>query len=278
MTLHQYVCFRPTFFTSHFQPFNFITVNPLKSGLNHCLLIYESDVFRSSVAALWGQPLMLYGYLLNLNAFLNCTACRTEGTSSPGRRFRGHGILLAGPRTRPFRIRWWALLLGNPWRWTASEGCVKGRWFWTRFSFFLICITPWTHWYSLLIIGTALHCGTFFIAITLIVDTGENEHVENEENATNTNSDGESSCCAVVVSGSESLKKFCVVLIVIENIRRVISCEIFEGRGAQYRWVGYGFACFGQWWRDVPLVANSTWIINFGIFSLGSFILDIVKF
>lgn len=58
--------------------FKFIQLLDLKSRLNYSLFIYESDVFRPSVVALWGQPLMLYGYLLNLNAFLNCTAGRTQ--------------------------------------------------------------------------------------------------------------------------------------------------------------------------------------------------------
>ena len=83
----------------------------------------------------------------------------------------------------------------------SREGCVRGGWllsgsrtvrgFYGR---------PGGHRQRLLSIRPTIHGGTFLVAIPLIINASEDQHIQNQQDATDTHSDPQGSGRAVVMS------------------------------------------------------------------------------
>lgn len=245
--------------------------HPSKSGLNNCFFVYECDVFWSSGAALWGQPLMLYRYLLNLNSFLNSAASRTEGACSPGWRFGRDCVFLTLFWPGSFLISGGTLILRQSRRRAPCEGRIERRQIVARFWLISIRVTSRAHWHGFLIVGAALHCSAFFVTVTLVVDSGKDHHVEDEEDTAYADGNRKCSGCTVVVAGGESLEKLSVILIVVKDIGYIISGEVFTGGRAGRRWWRYCLCSVRKWRWDKPLVTDWTWnerIVIFNVYKL----------
>lgn len=217
---------------------------------------------------------MLYGYLLYLHAFLDGVSAAGSGerTSSPGRRFRRERVLVgvaAGPvngsRVFPTQLlavlavlglRELLLLLDGG---TSREGCVRGGWLLSGSRIlggFHGC--PSGHRQRFLPVRPAIHSGTFLVAIPLIIDASEDQHVQDQEDAADAYSDPQSSGRAVVMTRRQSLQQLGIILGVVQNRSNILDKAVLTPRG---RAAGGGRgrarpsrACQRQW--RVPFVSN----------------------
>lgn len=225
---------------------------------------------------------MLYGYLLYLHAFLDGVSAAGSGerTSGPGRRFRRDRVLVAvaaGPvnGSRVFSkllavlavwgLRELLLLLLFLDGGTSRESCVRGRWLLSGSRIlggFHGC--PGGHRQRFLPVRPAIHSGTFLVAIPLIIDASEDQHVQDQEDAADAYGDPQSSGRAVVMTRRQSLQQLGIILGIVENRSNVLDKTILTPRG---RATGGGRgrarpsrACQRQW--RVPFVSNRSCIIT----------------
>lgn len=170
---------------------------------------------------------MLYGYLLYLHSFLDRVRATSgaEGAGGPRWRLWGHRILVdgvAGPMARfllalGLVVRFQRLTVrdllvfldrGAPREGSVTRRRLLGgpgalRRFYGR---------PGRHWQRFLPVGRTVHRCPLLVAVPLVVDAREYQHVQHQQDAANTHGDGQGSGRAVVMPGSQSLQQLSVVL------------------------------------------------------------------
>lgn len=91
-------------------------------------------------------------------------------------------------------------------RGASREGCVRGGWLLSG-SRILGGLhgRPGGHWQRLLPVRPAIHGGAFLVAVPLVIDAGEDQHVQDQEDAADAHGDPQSSGRAVVMTRRQSL-------------------------------------------------------------------------
>lgn len=237
--------------------------------------VHEGHPLRPRVVALWGQPLMLYGYLLYLHALLDGVGAGggAERAGGAGGRFRRDGVLVDGvagavaePRLFPqllgsvvlelLGLRELLLLLLE--RRAPRQGRVRRRGLLSGSRVLRgLDGRPSGQRQRLLTVGPAIHGGAFFIAISLVVDAGEDQHVQHQEDAADAHGDGQGGGRAVVVARRQPLQQLGVVFGVVQDRRDVLGEALVARRRAAGGGRGGarpGRACQRQ--RRVPFVSH----------------------
>lgn len=250
---------------------------PSKFGLVSSLKIYESHLLGLHVA-LMGQPLMLYRYFLYLHTFLNSIGATSgaQRAGCPRRRFRRNRILVdgvAGPEAGfRFAFRLFVdvcrLTLSNLLMFLNRRASCQGS---VRRRRFLRCSgtirglhrRSGGHWKRFLSVRRAIHRCSLLVTVPLVVNTGEYQHIQHQQDATDSYSDRKSCGGAVIVTRSRSLQQFCVVFRVVQDRCDILGDVITGRRAARCRRRCAGFGCTHERQRSVPLVPNRSWKVRY---------------
>lgn len=90
---------------------------------------------------------------------------------------------------------------------------------------------PGGHRQRLLPVRPAIHSGTFLVAIPLIIDAGEDQHVQDQEDAADAHGDPQGSGRAVVMTRRQSLQQLGVILGIVQNRSNILDEAVLTPRG-----------------------------------------------